>query len=181
MGSLGLTLAAVAMLTVPAVLYLIAWPIGFRAQIHFGQMAWILAKTILIPISLGLTVRALVPDVAERLSRTLGRAGMAGILVVVVFAGMAVLRALFAMDLWSYVVMASIAIAAVAIGHALGPPNPHERTALAVECGVRHPGLAIAIASATYGTERALPVLIPCVITFIVVATVYMSLRRRVT
>jgi bile acid:Na+ symporter, BASS family len=86
---------------------------------------------------------------------------------------------LLAMDAWSYLVMASVSAAALAVGHVLGPPNPHERTTLAVECGVRHPALALAIGASNFGLQRALPVLIPCVITFVVIATVYLSLRGR--
>jgi hypothetical protein len=69
-------------------------------------------------------------------------------------------------------------VAALAIGHFAGSDDPHERMGLAIECGVRHPALAIMIGSANFGSERALPVLVPCVITFMAIATVYMSVRR---
>ena len=47
------------------------------------------------------------------------------------------------------------------------------------QCGVRHPVLAITIAGANFTPQKALPVLVPCVITFIVVAMVYLFWRGR--
>jgi hypothetical protein len=55
-----------------------------------------------------------------------------------------------------------VSVTALAIGYVAGPEDPHERAALAIECGVRHPGLSIAIASATLTQARALPVMVPC-------------------
>ena len=70
-------------------------------------------------------------------------------------------------------------LAALAIGHFFGPGDDSERTVLAVECGVRHPGLALTIASANFGQEQALPILVPCVVTFIAMAMAYMIWRRK--
>ena len=86
--------------------------------------------------------------------------------------------ALLSMDLWNYVVIAAVSTAALAIGHVLGPADPHEKTALAVECAVRHPALAITIGAMNFTLQRTLPVLVPCVVTFIAVAMVYMFLRK---
>jgi bile acid:Na+ symporter, BASS family len=179
MASLDLSLAALAFLTVPAVLYSLSLAVGFHADVNLGSMAWTLARTLLLPIGLGLTVRGLFPGFADAWGAMLGKAGILGLLVVILFALIAVFPALAAMDTRSYLVMASVSLAALATGHLLGRPDPHERTTLAVECGVRHPGLAIAIGSANFGSQRALPVLIPCAITFMAIATVYLSMRGR--
>jgi hypothetical protein len=68
---------------------------------------------------------------------------------------------------------------AVSIGHLTGPRDPHKKTSLAVECGVRHPVLALTIPVANFGRPEALPVLVPCVLTFIAVAMVYLFWRGR--
>lgn len=177
--SLHLCLAACAFVTVPTILYLLAIPLGFKAVVGTGMMAWVLSRTILIPLVLGMAIRKLFPDSADTLARVLGRAGNIALIVVVGFVLIALYPALLAMDRWSYLVIAAVSVAALTIGEVLGPPDPHERTALAVECGARHPALAITIGGASIGPERALPALVPCVITFIVIAWVYLSLRRR--
>ena len=102
-----------------------------------------------------------------------------GLRVVVLVALAALYPTLLNMDPWSYLVIVVVSVAALAIGHWLGPRNPHERITLAVESGVRHPVLAITIASANFTPEKALPVLVPCVLTFIICAMVYMLWQRR--
>jgi predicted Na+-dependent transporter len=84
------------------------------------------------------------------------------------------------MDAWSYVVIAAVAAAALAIGHwMIGSEQADKRTALAVECAVRHPGLAIAIGTTNFTAQQTLPVLVPCIVTFLVIANIYLALRAR--
>jgi BASS family bile acid:Na+ symporter len=179
MASLHLSLAALAFLTVPAVLSLMSQPLGFQADVDLAAMAWILARTILLPVGLGLAVRSFFPAAADRLAPVLGKAGTIGLAVVVLFALAAFYPALLAMDLWSYAVIASVCVAGLAIGHFAGSHDADERTTLAVECAVRHPVLALTIGSMNFGPKNALPVLVPCVITFIAVAMVYMAVRGK--
>jgi BASS family bile acid:Na+ symporter len=179
MARLHLALSALAFVTVPAVLYVLAIPLGFKADVDLGAMGWTLARTNVLPLALGLTVRGLAPAVADRLAPILAKAGTMGILIVVLFALAKFYPALLNMAAWSYLVVALVSVTALAIGQLAGPDDPHERTALAVECGVRHPSLAIAIGTANFGAAQTLPVLFPCALVFMVLATVYLSVRRK--
>lgn len=179
MAGMHLTLATLAFLTVPISIGLLSIPLGFHADVDMGVMAWTLARTILLPIGLGLIVRARFAESADRLGPVLGKAGHVGLLAVVLLAVVALYPALLNMDAWSYLVMVAVCATALSIGHVLGPRDPHEKTALAVECAVRHPVLALAIGSMNFSPQKALPVLVPCVLTFIAVAMVYMILRRK--
>ena len=179
MASMHLSLATLAFLTVPTVLNLLSIPLGFHAAVDLGVMAWTLARTILLPLGLGLIVRTWFVKSADRLGPVLAKAGHVGLLTVVLFSLVTLYPALLNMDPWSYLVMAAVCATALFIGHVLGPRDPHEKTALAVECAVRHPTLAITIATMNFSPQKALPVLIPCVITFVAVAMVYMFWRRR--
>jgi BASS family bile acid:Na+ symporter len=179
MASLHLSLAALAFVTVPAVVSLLSMALGFQAEVDLGSMAWTLGTTILLPAGLGLVVRALFAETADRLAPVLVKAGNLGVLVALVIILAAAYPALLNTAPWSYLVIATVSATALAIGHVLGPRDPQEKTALAVECGVRHPALALSIGAMNFGSERALPVLLPCVLTFIAMAMVYMSWRRR--
>jgi BASS family bile acid:Na+ symporter len=179
MASLHLSLAVLAFITVPAILYLLSMPLGFQADVNLVDMAMILGRTILVPIALGMAVRAFFPTFADTASPKLDKAGMIGLLIVVVFASVAFVPALMEMDAWSYLVIVSVSVAALAIGHGLGPSDPHEQTTLAVESGVRHPVLALTIAGANFTPEKAMPVLVPCILVFIAVAIGYLVWRRR--
>jgi BASS family bile acid:Na+ symporter len=179
MASLHLSLAALAFLTVPAVLYLLSMVVGFSAEVDLGAMNWILARTILLPIGLGLAVRAFFPATADRVAPGLGKAGTLGLLVVVLFALAALYPALLNMDPWSYLVIVLVSAAALAIGHWFGAGDPGDRTVVAVECGVRHPVLALTIGIANFSRQAALPILVPCILTFIVMAMIYMTWRGK--
>jgi len=179
MASLHLSAAALAIVSVPGILSLLSIPLGFHAEVDIPGMVWILARTIVLPIVIGSAARAFFPAAADRAAPILRRAGTVGIWVVVLFALAAFFPALLHMDPWSYVVMVAVSAAALTIGHFLGPKDAHERTTLAVECAVRHPALAIGIGVAASSSQQAMPVLVPCVITFIAVATIYMSARGR--
>ena len=180
MASLHLALAALAIVTVPLVLRALATPLGFSADVDPVALLWILAKTILLPIGLGLAARALFPAVADRFAAPLGKIGSVGLLVVVVALVGVLYRALLSMDAWSYVVIAAVAVAALAIGHLMiGSQYADKRTVLAVECAVRHPGLAIAIGTTNFTAQATLPVLVPCIVTFMVIANAYLLLRAR--
>jgi BASS family bile acid:Na+ symporter len=156
-----------------------AVPLGFDAGVDPESILSLLAKTILIPIALGLAVRALWPAWADRFAGGIGKAGTIGLLVVVVAVLAALYRTLLNMDAWSYVVIAIVCLAALAIGHWIGSRKPEERTILAVECAVRHPGLAVAIGSSNFTPQQALPVLVPCIVSFIAIGTAYLIWRGR--
>jgi len=180
MATLHLSLAALAIVTVPAVLKTLAIPLGFKADVDLAALLAILAKTILLPIVLGMAARALLPARATALAAPLGKVGSIGLLLVVIALAGVLFRTLLQMDLWSYVVIAAAALAALAIGHLMiGREYGDKRSVLAVECAVRHPGLAIAIGTTNFTAETTLPVLLPCILTFMVVANVYLALRAR--
>jgi BASS family bile acid:Na+ symporter len=179
MASLHLSLAVLAFFTVPVGLYLLSTPLGFHADVDLLKMGLILGRTILIPIILGMAVRSFFPKFADTIGPKLDKAGTVGLAVVVLFALAAFSPALVKMDPWSYLVIVVVSAVALAIGHLLGPRDQHERTTLAVESGVRHPVLALTIAASNFTPQKALPVLVPCVLVFIIVAMIYLLWRKK--
>jgi BASS family bile acid:Na+ symporter len=179
MAALHLCLAALAFISVPVTLTLLSVRLGFPAEVELSSMAWILVKTIVLPVSLGLAVRVFYPRFADTASPKLDKAGTLGLAIVVLAALFALYPALLAMDAWSYLVIAAVSATALVIGHLFGPADPRERTSVAVECGVRHPVLALTIAATNFTPQKALPVLVPCILVFIALAMLYLALRRR--
>jgi len=179
MESLHLTLALLAFLTMPVILSVISIPLNFHAEIDLGVMAWILGRTILLPIGVAIAVRAFFPGFADKAAPIVGKIGNVGLVAVLVVVFAASYHALLSMDAWSYLVIALFGAASLTIGHLAGPPEARQKTISAIECGVRHPALALAIGGANFGPQRAGAVLIPCVLTIIAVAVVYMIWRGR--
>jgi predicted Na+-dependent transporter len=126
-----------------------------------------------------IAVRTVFPAFADKAAPILAKIANLGLLVVLVGVLAAAYPALLAMDPWSYLVIVVVAAAALAIGHWAGPSDPHEKTVSAIECAVRHPALALGIGSLNFGPQKAMAVLIPCVLTIIAVAFVYMIWRGK--
>ncbi len=181
MASIHLSFAALAFLTVPAVLYVISRPLGFDADVHLGNLLWTLGRTILIPVGLGLILRGLAPAFADRILPIVSRIGSIGLLITALVVLAILAPTMFKMDAWSYLVIATVSVTAVLIGHLLGPVEPNEKTVLAVESGTRHPALAFAIATMNFTAAKALPVMGPIILTFIIIAIIYMVLRGKGT
>jgi len=181
MASLHLCMAALAIITVPLVLDVISRPLGFHATVDIAPLAWILARTIILPLLLGMAVRAVATAFADERARTFALVGNIGLGLVVLIAMVALFPMLLKMDIKSYLVMAAVGATALAIGDLLGPADRNEKTSMAVECGVRHPVLALTIGTESFSQAQALPVLAPCILTFIALATVYLVVRGRLT
>jgi BASS family bile acid:Na+ symporter len=179
MASLHLSLALLAFFTVPGILYLLSVPLGFQADVDLVKMAAILGRTILVPVGLGMALHSFFPTFAETVGPKLDKAGAIGLMVVVLIVLAKFYPVLLTMDARSYLVIVAVSAVALSIGHWFGTLDPHERTSLAVESGVRHPVLAITIAVSNFTPEKSLPVLIPCVLVFIACAMVYLLLRKK--
>jgi BASS family bile acid:Na+ symporter len=160
----------------------LAIPLAFTAAVDLPALLWTVSKSMLIPIVAGLVVRALFPDWADSFAPTLDKIGTLGLLLVVVAVLAALYDVFLRMDIASYGVIAAIVVVALAIGHwMVGPRHAEKKTILAIECAVRHPGLALAIGSTNFTPQQALPVLAPCIVTSIAIATAYLIWRGRST
>ncbi len=133
----------------------------------------------LLPLGLGVTVGRFLPPVAAWIKRGLDLIwkvliAMLAVLAIIGFWG-AILRA------GPYVAVAACltTIGAIAVGHALGGPDPATRTAVAISSSARNPGLAllvVAVNGAPFGVKIT-------VLSYIVVSALtilpYMYWRRR--
>ncbi len=120
----------------------------------------------LLPLGAGMLVTKLAPRASAWIEPRLAKLG--GILLLL-------LLALALLDIWKPVVTAgwrvSLAIAlvtglAIAIGHALGGPDPATRTATAISSAARNPGLALLVAT----LNNAAPGIVATVLAYFVVA-----------
>jgi predicted Na+-dependent transporter len=75
--------------------------------------------------------------------------------------------------------MAVFIIVNLGMGLVLGPHNANERTTLAMESGARNIGLALTIAVLNFNRERALPVLVPYIIMFVLISSIFLRWRSR--
>ena len=69
----------------------------------------------------------------------------------------------------------------LAVGHALGGPDPHDRTVLALATATRHPGVAMAIGAANFPNEKVVPAILLYLVVGGVLAIPYVVWRTRRT
>ncbi|MGL4541292.1 MAG: bile acid:sodium symporter family protein [Polymorphobacter sp.] len=178
-------LAAVASLVLAPLYAFLVGPV-FGRDISFAplEIFKVLVMTIGAPLALGILIRRYAPAVARASKERLAQAGMVT-LVIAVIVVLFKIGPRFAEAIGSGVMLTAIVISlfALGVGHWLGGPDERNRGALALTSAARHPGVAIALATATFTTEQPLilvSVLIYTAVT-IIVTIPYIRWRKRVT
>jgi BASS family bile acid:Na+ symporter len=149
----------------------------FKRETEFSELFivnTILTKVVL-PMVIGMAIRYFAPAFSERIGDTLAKIG--GILLIV-----SVLPILIFLlpTIWSLIgnhtlpALVSFALVGAAAGYFLGGPNPKERTILALATSSRHPGIAIALASANVD-ETPKKLVAAAVILYLIVSAAVMA------
>jgi BASS family bile acid:Na+ symporter len=166
---IGLLVAASALAIglVPLAVALIARVFAQPYAVPAGTIAKLAALSVLVPLALGMALRRLAPLIADRIAWSVSVASMttlaAGLLPVLLAAWHPIL---FLMGNGTVLAFAVFAAAGTAVGHLLGGPGAEERRMLALACGSRHPGIALAVAHANFPDDMNV---LPAVLLYLVV------------
>ncbi len=174
--------AAVAVVFVPLAIELLGLTFPTPLHITPWPIAELVLATVLAPLAAGMLAARLAPELASRFARPVAliaslalALGFLAVLVtawpsIVALAGSGALRAI-----------AAFVLIGLAVGHVFGGPAPHDRTVLALAAATRHPGVALAIGSASFpGQKAVLPVLLLYIVAGAVLAIPYGMWRKRV-
>jgi len=123
--------------------------------ITMNSIASRVLATIVVPLLLGILIRAFLPKIAERVARPLSLIG-GGLLLLgflpVLFGS---LRAIWSLIGDGTVVsLAAFALIGILVGHLLGGPESEDRPVLALATSSRHPAIALAIANANFPDQK---------------------------
>src|SRR4029077_16052851 len=138
--------------------------------------------TVLVPFALGLIINQLRPTFAARASPLAGKAGMLLLAVASVPILVKMWPAMMSL-IGDGTLLAIVAFVAVglAVGHLLGGPDPADRVVLALATPMRHPGVALVVASVTAaGTKAVAPALLPYLLVGTIASIPYVRWRRRI-
>jgi len=171
-----------AVVLVPLTVGILGHLFGMSSSFGPIKVARLIGVTILIPLLAGLTVRRFVPRWAPFVATWASRLGtvvLAACVVLVLYEARHVLDGLVGDG--SLLAIGALALIAIGAGHWLGGPQPDERSNLAIASAMRHPGIAIAVATANDPGE---PRVAAAILLYVLVATVLTSLyvaatRRR--
>jgi BASS family bile acid:Na+ symporter len=153
--SLLVTMAVVSIVVVPVGIEILDAVFDRDVHVAPAVVLRIVGIGIILPLLLGVVIRHLAPE-AERMAGTVGRCGLA--LLVVAFLPVLVLRWPMFVSMvgnGTLLVLVLFACLGLAVGHVLGGPVGDNRAVLALATATRHPGVAIAIATAADPTLHA--------------------------
>jgi BASS family bile acid:Na+ symporter len=171
--SLIVTTSLLAIVTVPASLYLLAEVITFdTTAVTPLQVAGLILKTFLVPLGVGMLFRLAAPALSERVGDPLLKIASA-VMALCALAALAIgFHLVFEVGLPSLIAFAVFTLSAIVIGHLLGGPNPSDRISLAIACASRHIGLALLIAANARG-QHALALVVAYLLASAVVSIPY--------
>jgi bile acid:Na+ symporter, BASS family len=176
--SLQFIVAMLSIVTTPLVLRLIGMTLDFEVTVHPARVAWQVFIAQLLPISLGVLVRAKFSGLV-RAVRPFVKAATYIFLAFLFFIIVVQYRGFVQTSLLSYILVVCTTVVALALGHLLAPREPGMQTALALETAMRNPGLALLIAAMNFPQAKPLPILLPCVVVSIIVVTLYTLVMNR--
>jgi BASS family bile acid:Na+ symporter len=172
-----------------AMLAVISMPLSIAAlnHVYAGHASiapWDVARQVfvaqLLPLGLGIAVRHASAPLAARIEPHLARLGTILLVVLAVLALIAVWEVTLRAGLRVALAVMLTTGAALAVGHALGGPEPATRTAVAITSAARNPGLALLVAT----LNAAHPAIKATVLAYLVVSVFaivpYVVWRRRV-
>jgi len=177
--SLVVVSSLLAIVTVPVWMALLGPHFDRPGALDPMTVAGVLGKSFLLPLLLGVAVRRWLPEASARLSDLLLK------VVGLVFSGCALAllvthyKVILAVMGLPILVLGGFTLAALGVGHAMGGPDPDDRTALAVSCATRHVGVAMVVAAAT-PNPRTVVLIVAYALASAVVIIPYMKWRSRV-
>jgi len=145
------TTSLLAIVQVPLTIKFLGAIFKVDVGIEPASVAKVVIITVLLPVTLGIVVHARAPGLAQRGGPVLAKVAFATL--VLAAAPLLFVEWRFMLVLIGNGTLASIVafvLVGVTAGHLLGGPDPGNRTTLALATASRHPGLAMAIASANF-------------------------------
>lgn len=173
--------ALLSVVTIPIVLGAFGVFFSVNIAVPLTTIARVTSATVLLPLLIGMTIRALAWGLAYRAARPVGYAGTAllalSVLLILARAWPS-MAALFGDG--TMLTLGAFTTIGLVAGHVFGGPADEERTTLALACSTRHPAIALSIALANYpSSPRVAPTILLYVLVSGAVSAAYLQWVRR--
>jgi BASS family bile acid:Na+ symporter len=176
--SFHVALALLAIFTVPISLDLISYATGLHVDVGLPEVALVVGLSILLPIVAGMIGAWRFTATARHISPLLEVFSLIVLVLTVILLLTSTYQTLLTLDIRSYVAIILMTVGALAAGHLMARGQPGEQTTLALESATRNTGLTLLMATSFITLEKALPVLIPYIVTSAVICLLYIIYRR---
>jgi BASS family bile acid:Na+ symporter len=163
-------MSVLAIVLVPLSLAILDRVFDKEGVVTIGAIAGIMAKTVLVPLAVGLALHQWWPASRKASGAVLAVAGiLLAVTVLILLVGLwPIVRTFIGNGM--IVAMAVVAVIGLAVGHVLGGPLEADRTALAISTASRHPAVALAVA--TSGPLGEIKTELAIILAYLIVATV---------
>jgi bile acid:Na+ symporter, BASS family len=173
-------LAALAIVAIPLWLAILQQFANRPLAIPPGTVARVVIVSTFLPLALGVTTRAVLPALADRIERPI--AMLARILlptaVIVLLAG--IWREVWgATGAGTILAMIAFVAAGLLVGHLMGGPDPEHSVVLALSSACRHPAIALTIASSNFPDQHFAGTILLFLIVNALVGIPYLAWHKR--
>src|SRR3954468_6123742 len=179
--SLLVAAAVFAIVFIPAAVLLIGKTSGLNVRQSAASIAELVFLTVLLPLGAGILMRFFAPALGERALKPVSLAGSGLLLLSLIptlFTQAAAMIAVIGNGTLAAII--GFIMAGLFIGHVIGGPEPGNRTILALFTAARHPGIAVAIATANFPQEKlVLPTVLLYLLVNAILSSAYLSWRRK--
>lgn len=161
--TIGLLVAAslLSVVLIPVTIEVFEWISGTPMQMKALDILKVVLTTILIPLVIGIGIRALWPSFAEKIARPVALIALILLVLAVLPILFTSIRAVFSViGDGTLLALAAFAIIGLITGHLLGGPTQENRPVLALATSARHPAVAWAIAHANFPDQKLVGALV---------------------
>ncbi len=152
---LSFAVSVLSIFIVPALVQFIGGVMGRPFGVGTATVAKAIVLTVLLPLAIGLLFQRLWPGAAKRIHEPMVKVANTVLSVALVLLLVATASAVWGViSARTLAAMTVFVVAGLAVGHIMGGPDPDQSAVLAVACANRNPGIAIAIATENFRTER---------------------------
>jgi BASS family bile acid:Na+ symporter len=177
---LAFAVSALSLLLVPGLVHFLGRVMSRPFDVPPGSVSGVLVPTVLLPLAAGFLVGRALPGFARRVHAPLVRAAniLLSIALVLLLASAAP-SLLEVLDVRTVLAMVAFVGAGLAVGHAMGGPDPSDAVVLAIACTNRNPAIAISMATANFPTESFAPTILVYALLVSIVTKPYITWQRR--
>lgn len=173
-------MALITVISVPAALAIASEIFEHKLFLPLATLAQTVLGGVIFPLLLGWVICRTAPATAARFWQRVYKISLVLVLIAFVPIAVKIWPAMMGMiGNGAVVSMALISIIALLGGHFLGGPDPRDRATLAIASSVRHPGLALAIAGASFRDPRVSAGILLFLLVGLIVGTPYVRWTKR--
>jgi BASS family bile acid:Na+ symporter len=174
-------MAILSIVTIPVTMELFEKLLGVPLTMPPLAVAALLLRTVLVPLLIGIVVRRIAPVRAAEAAMLLSIWSSVFLMLGVVLVLFASARAIFSLiGNGTLLVLAGFVLIGLVVGYVFAGPEPEKKYVLALATSWRHPGLAVAIATANFPNQKlAVPAIALYLIVSGIITGIVISRRKR--